>query len=236
MISRKTQGMVIIMRPSSYPLYPLAWLEYLTKDENIAREKQQGTLVDPLDAVVSDPAAPVTVATPDGVLPATDYPAGYTSILALDAEPLSTSPTSSSTASSVIPSPVQSSPPSATPSNAIIIYRRDVCEEVRGGDGCSSFAMEFNITPSQSVDTCTLEADYTQDFKTDLAGDKKDYSISVGPFSSHGLINCEYAGTNDKIGTVTCSNDFVQNCSLPTSTQAVKCGVATDTPIVYAEW
>lgn len=224
------------MCPLSYPLYPLAWLEYLTKDENIAREERQGTLVDPLDAVVSDPADPVTVATPDGVLPASDYPAAYTSILALDAEPLTTTPTTSSTASSFIPSPIQSSPPSATPSNAIIIYRRDVCEEVKGGDGCSSFAMEYNITPGQSVNTCTLEADYTQDLKEYLAGDTKDYSISVGPFTSHDLTDCEYAGTNDKVGTVTCSNDFVQTCSLPTSTQAVRCGVATDTPIVYAEW
>lgn len=230
------QTSVVLMRPFSYPQYPLAWLEYLTKEENIAREKQLGTLVDPLDAIVSDPADPVTVATPDGVLPASDYPAAYISNIAIDREPPTTTSTTSSTASSFIATPIQSSPPFATPSNAIIIYRRDVCEQEKGGDPCSSFAMEYNITPGQTVDTCTLAADYTQDLKEYLAGDTKDYSISVGPFTPHGLTACEYAGTNDKVGIVTCSNDFVQACSLPASTEAVKCGIATDTPIVYAEW
>ena len=231
------------MFPLSYPLYPLPWLQHLTKAENIAREQQQGTLVDSLDAIVSDPTDPVTVATPDGVLPATDYPAAYTSILALDAEPLTTTPTTSSTASSFIATPiqssiglaapVQSSPAPATPSNAIIIYRRDVCE-IKAP--CSSFAMEYNITPGQSVNTCTQETDYTQDLHTYLAGNTKDYSISIGPFTSHGLTGCEYAGTNDKVGSITCTKNFVQTCSLPKSTLAVKCGFATDTPIVYAEW
>ena len=215
------------MRPLSYPLYPLAWLQYLTKDENIAREQQQGTLVDSLDAIVSDPADPVTPMTADGVLPASDYPAAYISILALDPENAINTPTTTS----LISTPTQSSTvASATPSNALLIYRRDVCHEI-----CSSFALEYNITPGQSVDTCTLDADYTQDFNEDLAGDTKNYSISVGPFTSHGLTGCEYKGTNDNVGSVTC-NIGILPCSLPTSTQAVKCGVATDTPIVYAEW
>lgn len=227
MISRETQIRKVLMRPLSYPLYPLAWLQYLTKDENISREQQQGTLVDSLDAIVSDPADPVTPMTADGVLPASDYPAAYTSILALDAENAINTPTTTS----LISTPTQpSTVASATPSNALLIYRRDVCHEV-----CSSFALEYNITPGQSVDTCTLDADYTQDFDKDLAGDTKNYSISVAPFTSHGLTGCEYKGTNDNVGSVTCNIGFVP-CSLPTSTQAVICGVATDTPIVYAEW
>lgn len=211
------------MRLLSYSLYPLAWQQYLTKDENIAREQQQGSLVDSLDAVVSDPADPVTAVTPDGVLPASDYPAAYTSILAMDAQ------SASVTASSPV------STPSATPSNAIIIYRRDVCDQEHGGELCSSFAMEYNIAPGQSVNTCTKEADYTQDFDKYLASDTIDYSISVGPFSSHGLTDCEYAGTNDKVGALTCTG-FGQRCSPPTSMKAAKCGFAEDTPIVYAEW
>lgn len=242
-ISQATQIRVALIHPFSYPLYPLAWLQYLSKAQNIAREQERGTLVDALDAVVSDPADPVTVATPDGVLPATDYPAAYTSILALDAEPLATTPTTISTPSSFIATPiqssigfaapVQSSPAPATPSDAIIIYRRDVCE-IRAP--CSSFAMEYNITPGASVNTCTQEADYTQDLHAYLASDTKNYSISVGPFTSHSLTGCEYAGTNDEIGSISCSNNFEQTCSSPTSTQAVKCNFATDTPIVYAEW
>lgn len=216
------------MRLLSYPLYPLAWSQHLTKDENIAREQQQGSLVDPLDAVVSDAADPVTAVTPDGVLPASVYPAAYTSILALD-----NTPTTSTTATS---SPV-SAPPSATPSAAISIYRRDVCDQARGGEHCSSFAMEYNIAPGQSVNTCTQEADYTQNLLKDHAGDTSDYAIAVGPFTSHSLTGCKYAGTNDQVGALTCNGGaFAQACSLPASTKGVKCGLATDTPIVYAEW
>ena len=223
------------MRLLSYPLYPLAWQQHLTKDENIAREQQQGSLVDSLDAVVSDPADPVTAVTPDGVLPASDYPAAYTSILAMDAQTAVSTPTTSVIASSLVSTLVQPSVASATPSDAIIIYRRDVCDQEPGGERCSSFAMEFNITPSQSVNTCTKEADYTQDLDKYLASDTSNYSISVGPFSSHGLTNCEYAGTNDKVGALTCTG-FGQTCSLSTSMKAVKCSLAEDTPIVYAEW
>lgn len=224
------------MRLLSYPLYPLAWLQYLTKDENIAREQQQGSLVDPLDAVVSDAADPVTAVTPDGVLPASVYPAAYTSILALDNPPTTSTAASSSPVSAASSSPV-SAPPSATPSAAISIYRRDVCPQARGGGHCSSFAMEYNIAPGQSVDTCTQEADYTLDLLKDHAGDTSDYAIAVGPFNSHSLTGCEYAGTNDQVGALTCNGGaFVQACSLPASTMGVKCGLATDTPIVYAEW
>ena len=226
-----------LIRLLSYPLYPLAWLQHLTKDENIAREQQQGSLVDSLDAVVSDTADPVTAVTPSGVLPASDYPAAYTSILSLDAEITISTPTTSATPSILASTPVQSPAASATPSNAIIIYRRDVCEQERGGAECSSFAMEYNITPGQSVDTCTQEADYTQDFDKDLSGDTSDYSISAGPFTSHGLTGCEYAGTNDQVGVLTWTGGFAQMCSLPpTSTEAVKCALATDTPVVYVEW
>ena len=225
---------VILTHLVSYPVYPFAWLLYLTKDENIAREKRAGSLIDPLDAIVSDAADPVTAVTPSGVLPASDYPAAYTSILALDAE-TTISTTTSATASELGPSQVQSPVASATPSDAIIIYRRDVCEQARGGEECSSFAREYNITPGQSVDTCTLEADYTQGFDKYLAGDTKDYLINIGPFTSHGLTACNYAGTNDQVGALVCGY-FAQLCSVPTSTEAVTCGVATDTPIVYAEW
>lgn len=227
----------ILTRLVSYPLYPLAWLQHLTKNENIARQQQQGSLFDSLDAIVSDPADPVTAVTPNGVLPASDYPAAYTSILALDAETTLSTPTTSATGSVLSSSQVQSPVASATPSDAIIIYRRDVCHAEHSGDECSSFAMEYNTTPGQSVDTCTQEADYTQDFDKSLAGDTSDYTINVGPFASHGLTGCEYAGTNDQVGVLTCTgNIFAQICSLPMSTEAVKCGVATDTPIVYAEW
>lgn len=225
-----------LIRPLSYPLYPFAWNQHLTKDENIAREQLQGTLVDPLDAIASDAADPVTAATPNGVLPASDYPAAYTSILAMEAGTAISTTTMSATISRLVSTPVQSSAAAAaTPSDAMILYRRDVCDQERGGAVCSSFAMEYNIAPGQSVDTCTQEADYTQDFHKNLAGDTSDYSISVGPFNSHGLTNCEYAGTNDKVGTLSCGW-FVQTCSLPTSTNAAKCGFATDTPIAYAEW
>ncbi len=173
--------------------------------------------------------------TPDGVLPASDYPAAYTSILAMDAETAISTTTTSPSVSGLVSTPLQSSAASPTPSDAIIIYRRDVCDQEKGGAICSSFAMEYNITPGQSVNTCTQEADYTQNLHKYLASDTSDYSISVGPFNSHGLTDCEYTGTKDNIGALTCTG-FVQSCHLPTSMKAVKCGVAEDTPVAYAEW
>lgn len=155
------------------------------------------------------------------------------------AETVFPSPTSRVTSSGPVsrtgsraPAPVQSSAAPAAPSNAIIIYRQDEVHQGRDGERSSS-AMEYNIVPGQSVDTCHQQPpDYFQFLASDDSS-----TITVGPFDSYDLTGCVYAGTDHIIGNLTCGN-FVRQASVPQAKEAqvAKCGVATDTTLVYVEW
>ena len=93
-----------------------------------------------------------------------------------------------------------------------------------------TLAMEHDIAPGRSVYTCTREAEIRK-----IAREPCPWHYdSVDPFGSHGSTECKYAGTNDKVAALTGSSNIVETCSLPASTKAVVCDLATDTPIVYA--
>ena len=133
---------------------------------------------------------------------------------------------------------VEYSVPAATPSRAMIIYRRDFCDPTRVTT-CSSWALKYDITPGQSVDTCPGRANYqAPNYKERYPqyenGVTSNYPINIGPFVSHGFRDCSYIGTSQEVGHLKCPL-IEAPCSVPTAT-AERCGLATDTPIVYAEW
>lgn len=133
---------------------------------------------------------------------------------------------------------VEFSVPAATPSRAMIIYRRDFCDPSRVTT-CSSWALEYDITPGQSLDTCPGRANYQapnykQRYPQYENGVTSNYPINIGPFVSHGFRDCSYIGTSQEVGDLKCPL-IEAPCSVPTAT-AERCGLATDTPIVYAEW
>lgn len=130
--------------------------------------------------------------------------------------------------------------PAATPSQAMIIYRRDVCGESRGAQ-CISTALEFDISPGQSVETCQGRTNYQAPNYTKLypqyeGGVTKNYAINIGPFSTHNMADCWYNATNDVVGKVDCPGDLFQAQGVLPTAISERCGLATDTPIMYAEW
>ncbi len=145
--------------------------------------------------------------------------------------------TASITASTI----AESSVPAATPPQAMIIYRRDSCVKSHGDTICLSTAFEYDITPGQSLEICEGKANYQapnyeQAYPHYEGGVTSDYPINIGPFSPHGLIACSYNGTHQEVGKLIChSGLFEAPCSVPTAT-AEMCGLATDTPVAYAEW
>ena len=148
---------------------------------------------------------------------------------------LSSTPTTSiqaiisTTTSATVESPV----PVATPSRAIIIYRRDTCDENHGVE-CLSTAIEYDITPGQAVDTCESQPFYLQTYSQYKGGITSNYAIDIGPFKPYGYPGCSYIGTNQVVGNLKCDL-FEAPCSVPTATVQT-CDLATDTPIAYAEW
>ena len=123
----------------------------------------------------------------------------------------------------------------ATPSQAIVIYRRDLCVVTHyGSRSCSSWALEYDITPGQSVDTCEGQPTYEQKYPQYEGGVTSNYAIDVGPFTPHSIPGCSYIGTNQVVGNMKCDL-FEAPCSVPTATVRT-CDLATDTPIAYAEW
>ena len=155
----------------------------------------------------------------------------------------SSSPTSSKEAiASITASTIaESSVPAATPSQAMIIYRRDSCSNIHGHTFCSSTALEYDIVPGQSVETCEDKANYqapnyVQVYTKYGGGVQSDYPINIGPFNPHSLQDCSYNGTHQVVGMLICrSGLFEAPCSVPTAT-AEQCGLATDAPVAYAEW
>lgn len=124
--------------------------------------------------------------------------------------------------------------PAATPSEAIIIYRRDTCYESLGHRSCFSTALEYDITPGQSVDTCEGQPNYAQTYPKYEGGVTSNYLIKIGPFVTHGIKACSYNGSYQDVGNLICPLMEVPG-SVPTAT-AHMCAEATDTPIVYIEW
>ncbi len=130
--------------------------------------------------------------------------------------------------------------PVATPSQAIIIYRRDLCTETPLNSECLSRAFEYDIAPGQSVETCELEANYLAPSYTEVypqyeAGVTTNYPMDIGPFSPHGLINCWYISTYQVAGNLVCHDGFfMAPCSVSTAT-AQGCALATDIPVACAE-
>lgn len=158
----------------------------------------------------------------------TEYPSS--------AAPITSNTAIISTATSAI---AASLVPAPTPSQAMIIYRRDVCEVTKGSSECSSWALEYDITPGQGVDTCEETAgyqapNYTQKLPQYEKGVTSNYQINVGPFNPHSWRDCSYSGTYDAVGKLTCVL-WQAPCIVPLA-PVQTCGVATDTPIVYAEW
>ena len=143
----------------------------------------------------------------------------------------------SNTASTI----AESSVPAATPSQAMIIYRRDSCVKNHGNTVCLSTALEYDITPGQSVETCEGKANYQApnyaqaypQYESDVTSN---YPINIGPFSPHGLQACSYNGTHQEVGKLICrSGPFEAPCSVPTAI-GEECGLVIDTPVAYAEW
>ena len=149
-------------------------------------------------------------------------------------------PTSNEAIVSITTSAIaKSSVPVATPSQAMIIYRRDVCVRNHGDTECSSTAFEYDITPGQSVETCEGKANYQaptyqQVYPHYEGGVTSNYAINIGPFVTHGFRDCSYNGTYQAVGKLNCPL-FEASCSVPTATAEI-CDLATDTPVVYAEW
>ena len=123
--------------------------------------------------------------------------------------------------------------PNATPSQAIIIYRRDLCDENHGVE-CSSTAMEYDTTPGQSIDTCDGQPTYEQIYPQYEGDGTRNYTIDVGLFKPHGIPDYSYIDTNQVVGNLKCDL-FEAPCSVPTA-NVQTCDLATDTPIAYVEW
>lgn len=141
-----------------------------------------------------------------------------------------------STTTSAIP---ESSWPTPMPSLVIIVYRRDLCVSNCINTECSSTANEYDIKPGQSVEICDGRANYqapnyAQKYPQDEAGVTSNYSIDIGPFTTHHHRDCWYNSTYQVLGKLDCPL-FIAPCSIPTAT-VVKCDLATGTPILYAEW
>lgn len=112
-----------------YPQYPRAWLRSLSEADNEAREQydndrsvngQSVNIAVPGDPVVADPAQPVTPAIPSALIPASDYPAAYRSILALNEDDdWSPSSSLSSLSSSTTVTTAMTSSSSPSPSTTV---------------------------------------------------------------------------------------------------------------------
>lgn len=237
-----------------YPQYPRAWLRYLSKADNSVREQYDndrsvnGQSVNTSvsgNAVVSDPAQPVTPAIPSALIPASDYPVAYRSVLAVnEGNDLSSPSTSFTTGTSSSPAPHLSTAATSTaaiarPSLALIIYRRDAVENSRYTQVRTSWALEYDTTPNDwEFSTCEgVTPTYEQEYPKYEGGVTTDYPINLGPFSPHNLENCVYNGTNSVIGRLKCNDGVDMECTTPLGKNTVQpCGVDTDTAIVYAEW
>lgn len=160
-------------------------------------------------------------------------------------DPSSTGPATTSqaivtTTSSTIATSSAPAVPLATPSQAMIIYRRDTCAAANGVQ-CASTAMEYDISPGQSVQTCEGHTNYQTPNFTDPypkyeGGVTSNYAINIGPFATHNMEDCWYNATFDVVGKVDCrGNLFQAQGTVPTATSST-CELVTNVPIMYAEW